>query len=256
MSLFPVESFQSPVKASGLMLPPPVPKPYLQQYADRGTKYNTFVDKRLYKKMKKAEAKADSASSTSDLCVFTATNQTETFWVVCPAGAVWRVSAWYMSDCPDGLSTLWHSHQTLWTVPKSKSVNERKLEPGAMIVTAYMIHVLERPSQTEVGRKVPSLSSLSFQVGELAEENYLTSVRDRRKVVDVLYRELPKGLAKNVVDALMRDWTSSDFMKHVRGLPLHQTPPNSPLKNLALPHMFRKQRKLDSTSVPFPTLSD
>lgn len=253
MSLYPVESFQSPVKASGLMLPPPSPKPYLQQYADRGTKYNTFVDKRLYQKMKKAEAKADNAS---DLCVFTATNQTETFWVVCPAGAVWRVHAWYMSDCPDGLSSLWHSHQTLWTAPKSKVINKRKLEPGAMIVTAYMIHVLEQPSQTKVGRKVPSLSSLSFEIGKLAEENYLTSVRDRRQVVSVLYRELPKGLAKDVVDALMRDWTSSDFIKHVRGLPMHRTPPNSPLKNFSLPHVLPKQRKTSQTSVPFPTLSD
>ena len=183
---------------------------YMPFEAGISSRFDDFIDSRLSKKRKKHKKAAERGKTpvdSPDLFVLSASYRSETYWLQCPAGAVWQVVASHVSDGES--SSTWSAQLTLWTLPQDESYNVRELEEGAVVHIVYKIHAVAHPSATTVGTKVPSMSDASFVVASLVPAKYLQSAQERGKLIAILYRMLPPGLAKDVSGRMMNTWFRS-----------------------------------------------
>ena len=219
---------------------------YMKFEAGISTRFDDFIHSRLAKKKKKHHKAIHSGKvpvDSPDLFVLSASYRTESYWLQCPAGAVWHAVASHLSD--EELTSTWSSQLTLWTLPQDNTYNVRELEEGAVVHIVYKIHAVAVPSATTVGMKVPSLSAATFEVASVVPTRYLQSSQERGKLVSVLYRLLPPGLAKDVSGRVMNTWFQS-VTPTTRTLDPAVTPHNSPLPSLPVV----RSTSLDTATLP------
>ena len=211
----PTDTLESPVKTITTL--PAYTK--RSSIAPASSKFAHFADKRLFY----AQKKERKGQPSQNLYVFTSTHRTDTYWVVCPNGAVWRAIAWWVADCSDGETCIWNSVLTLWSAPRGSPMEE-----GLLVSAVYLLNALELPSTSNVGLRVPSLVKRGFEEGRLAPTNFWTTRRERPKLISRIYKEFPFGVARLVSDGLIRSWNSSPFTRTEPHDVVPFTPTNTP----------------------------